>query len=353
MRRKIIAAGVVVTFCLMAAILLLRERDPRERDRSYSDKRISFIREKDRSYDLYTIGTDGRGLRRLTENNNLVYYYDWSPDGTRIAFQDTALDGSHYSCIYVVNSDGSGKKMLAPEDKRSEEPAWSHDGDGIAFHSDREGNWEIYVMEADGANPRRLTRHPAPDRCPVWSPDGRRLAFVRMFGNYNPRTGAVMTAHSAVVVMDEDGENEQQLTKSEFLDQNPEWSPDGTRIVFTSNRDGNQEIYVMDADGKNQSRLTKNQIYDMDPVWSPDGTRIAFTAWDMSAKEQSVAIVGADGSNLSMLIRGNGSSPRWSPDGKRILFSTSYSGSGIYLIDADGDNQECLTKDGFRPFWKP
>ena len=150
----------------------------------------------------------------------------------------------------------------------------------IAFASDRDGNWEIYVMDVNGENPRNLTNDPHDDRDPSWSPDGKRIVF------FSNRDGHVMDGRptSEIYVMDADGSNPQRLTKNRVHDRFPSWSPDGERIVFVSDRDGNWEIYVMDADGGNQQNLTNNPHSDISPAWfnssfsiSPFGKK--FTMW--------------------------------------------------------------------------
>ncbi len=87
------------------------------------------------------------------------------------------------------------------------------------------------------------------------------------------------------------------------------------RIVFSSFRDGNPEIYVMDANGRNQERLTNHPAYDYDPDWSPDGTKIAFVSSRDGGREQ-IHVMDADGKNVIRLTNGRGTkgAPDWSPD---------------------------------------
>ena len=130
------------------------------------------------------------------------------------------------------------------------------------------------------------------------------------------------------------------LTSGESWLRNAPASDTG-RIVFTSLRDSNPEIYVMDADGGNQENLTNHPAHDGGPDWFPDGTKIAFESWRDGNGE--IYIMDADGKNPIRLTDGPGSKrdPNWSPDGGKIAFTGGLE-DHIAVMDADGRNREKL-----------
>src|SRR6266545_1997182 len=140
----------------------------------------------------------------------------------------------------------------------------------IAFASDRAGQFDIYVMNANGTAAQRLTQQLAFDFWPSWSPDGSRIAFT------SDRDSQTDSINLEIYVMNLDGSGSVRLTTDSASDVQPAWAPDGSKIAFVTTRDGNPEIYVMNADGTNLSRLTQDPAEDSYPAWSPDGTRIAF-----------------------------------------------------------------------------
>ena len=239
----------------------------------------------------------------------------------------------------------------------------------IAFSSDRNGDFEIYVMDVDGGNLQNLTNNRSSDRFPLWSPDGKRIVFM------SDRDGHVHVRHgwptSEIYVMDVDGGNPQNLTNNPADDWEPSWSPDGKRIAFVSERDEPRvygDIYVMDADGNNLQRFTDHKFDDRHPSWSPDGERIVFGARREGHFETKFAItyeiyvMDADGGNQQRLTenRKNDWFPSWSPDGKRIVFASDRKGDianiEIYVMDADGQNEQKLTENRVHdmyPSWSP
>ena len=155
-----------------------------------------------------------------------------------------------------------------------------------------------------------------------------------------------------------DGSDRKRLTNNSGYDDMPAWSPDGKKIAFVSDRHGNPEIYVMNADGSRVRRLTQDNGPDNAlPAWSPDSSRIAYSSGRDGNRE--IYVMDADGSNRVNLTNDPGydSSPAWSPDGRRILFNTRRDGNlEIYVMDADGSNQVRLTRNATSdefPTWSP
>ena len=240
----------------------------------------------------------------------------------------------------------------------------------IAFVSKRDGNAEIYVMDADGDNQRRLTNNRGDEWSPSWSPDGRRILFS------SDRDGHVIGGRPTyeIYVMNADGSNPQNLTNNPFDDRYPSWSPDGERIAFArwdgtiKNLTINFEIYVMDVDGGNPQNLTNNLFDDRYPSWFPDGERIVFVSkrdghfiGDFGLTSE-IYVMDADGQNQQRLTDNDKNDwyPVWSPDGKRIAFSSDRKGDfenfEIYVMDVDGGNQQRLTenrRDDLYPSWSP
>jgi Tol biopolymer transport system component len=220
----------------------------------------------------------------------------------------------------------------------------------IAFISNRDGIDEIYSMNTDGSNQVRLTGTEAANCGPVISPDGSKIVF------YSFRDGPI----PEIYIMNADGTNPVRITNNAAYDVYPTWTPDGNKIVFVSNRDGSNNIYLMNDDGTNPVRLTNNPLPDEQPsCWSPDGTRIAFasaafgSAFGIDGYE--IYTMNLDGSNQTRLTNNTKRDfePAWSPDGTKIAF-TSWRNleTEIFVMDSDGNNQTKLASGAY-PTWSP
>ena len=194
------------------------------------------------------------------------------------------------------------------------------------------------------AAPTRLTNNNGGNNFgPAWSPDGTKIAFTSSRdGNFE------------IYVMGTDGSNPTRLTDNNADDGSPAWSPDGTKIAFDTDRnDGSNEIYVMAADGSSPTRLT-NGGYNFQPAWSPDGTKIAFVSY--RDDDYEIYVMDADGSSPTRLTNSGGydGQPAWSPDGTKIAFYTDRDGGRLYVMDTDGSNPTRLTNNrGGSPAWSP
>ncbi|HEX7294988.1 MAG TPA: chitobiase/beta-hexosaminidase C-terminal domain-containing protein, partial [Pyrinomonadaceae bacterium] len=207
----------------------------------------------------------------------------YSTDGTRLAYVNT-FPATSVARVAIMGSDGVGGFGSTNGFGLAIGPTWSPDGTKIAYQDGFSGQpAEIVVAPSNQlfVFPTNLTNNPGDDINPNWSPDGSKIAFS------SNRTGDY-----EIYVMNADGSNVQRLTNSAGADRTPSWSPDGTRILFASERHGFAEIYLMNADGTNQTRLTNNSVDDTEPVWRPrNPSFVQFSAATFSSSEANVAQV--------------------------------------------------------------
>jgi TolB protein len=220
----------------------------------------------------------------------------------------------------------------------------------IAFSSDRTGTREIWLMDYDGYNQKQITVSKALNLSPDLSPDGKKVVYTT-YRYSNEGSGQVLVVYSIY-----DGKKYTFFSKG-TLNSAPAWSPDGSQIAFTSNMNGNPEIYVANSDGGGARQITFGRSIDTSPAWNPASGQIAFTS-DKSGNPM-VYIMNSDGTNERRLtfVGEYNESAAWSPNGARLAY-VSRSGSifDIFSIEMDTNVTTRLSQNegsNENPYWSP
>jgi Tol biopolymer transport system component len=253
---------------------------------------------------------------------------------------------------------------------RAGEGYFRPDGKAVIFQASDtpRGDYQIYTLDlAPGARPVRVSTGKGKCTCSYYHPDGKGIIFASTHLDPSPSDPAKKgPAYSRteryrwdfdpamdIFRADLDGSNLVRLTDAPGYDAEGSYSPDGRRIVFTSSRDGDPEIYIMDADGKNPRRVTRAKGYDGGPFFSPDGKKIIYRS-DRKQNDLLQIYINNPEGTAERALTGN-DAVNWGPffhaDGRRIVYSTSLHGHQnyeIYLMDTETGRQERLTyRDGF------
>jgi Tol biopolymer transport system component len=200
-------------------------------------------------------------------------YGSYSKDGSRIVYSDQGRTGFGAQ-IWIMGADGTNRRQLTSLDTEAFGPEFSPDGSRIAFQS----QGAIWVMKANGTGARKVSRDGYYYGTGIsWAPDGARFAVTR--GLVDERSGEPYDIE--VVAVRADGSRETALTRTGGDKNSPAWSPDGTTIVFShATADDTYDLWTMKADGSGVRRLTRTKdVGEQDTVWAPTGVAIAYAAW--------------------------------------------------------------------------
>jgi Tol biopolymer transport system component len=301
------------------------------------------------------------------------YNPDWSPDGTRLVF----VDAESFGDLVTIDSDGTNRQNLNLTSSGiadETDPAWSPDGSRIAFMGDG-----LYTVHPDGTNLHRIRREGYGGSA-SWSPDSRRIAFdcaVRRFQvctvlaggsglrhlsnrgrhpKWSPRANVLAltrgdTSYSIVLVRPNGS-----VTRTLPAAAEPDWSPNGKRLIAEREIGGGPRLYAVDPSGRSIARLTQGHRADAAPAWSPGGGRIALRR--RIGRQCSLAVLDLGSQHVRRIVprtadRFCRDRPDWSSDGKRIVFS---SGSDLWLVAIEGGRPHRLTRTRVSetsPRWAP
>ena len=267
--------------------------------------------------------TDGSDLRRISNGNGKTTCGWFLPGGDRVFFGSSHLHDS--LCppkpdpskgyvwpldkfdIFTVNRDGTDMRRLTNYNAYTAEAVLSPDGKTIVFTSLKDGDLEIYTMHVDGTNVKRLTTADGYDGGPWWSPDGTRIVYrahhpkdsveLRQYRDLLAQ-GMIRPSKVELYVMNADGSDSRQITSLGGANFGPSWTPDGKRIIFSSNhknpRSGNFDLFLVDLDGKNLEQVTTNGVFDGFPMFSPNGKHLIWASNRFDQKQTETNLFIAD-----------------------------------------------------------
>jgi TolB protein len=268
---------------------------------------------------------------------------------TRVVFVDeSGPKNARKKRLAIMDQDGANVRYLSDGRAIVLTPRFSPNRQEITYMSYESGQPKVYLLQIETGQRELVGNFPGMTFAPRFSPDGQKviMSLLRDDGNSN------------IFAMDLRSRSTTRLTDSTAIDTSPSYSPDGSQIVFTSDRgggSGRSQIYVMGADGSNPHRISFGDGVYSTPVWSPRGDLIAFTK--QSGGEFQIGVMKTDGSGERILSSGfQQEGPTWAPNGRVLMFFRE-AGGGPKLVSVDltGRNEQPIPTGNYAsdPAWSP
>ena len=351
-------------------------------------QRISFVRCDNDVGAVYTVPAQGGSERKLTDVTCREFELGtptWTLDGKSMLLLDRCVPGGSSGIVVFTLETGQKRCLSASSSNDAEDSSLSLSPDGgtVAFF---QSPTTIYAIPLKGGTPRRLTSEENSITDMMWAADGKRIIFLSPRGHawfdrlwhvsieggeiepetVYPHLGALSRDGQRLAYVEFGNEEPQSIWRADLsgpgghvlarkkilasrrYDAQPQLSPDRTRIVFSSQRSGNGEVWRSEADGSNPIQLTSfaGEVGGT-PRWSPDGKWIVFDRYP--GKYGQIYVINAEGQNMRAMTDGDyyNITPSWSRDGQSIYFCSTRSGSGqLWKQSIHGGGAVQMTQHG-------
>jgi len=278
------------------------------------------------------------GVEKLIDIDD-DYDPSYNPEGNKIVFSVYNTADANQGSIWILDLQTLESSQINIPNSRYIYTKWSPFSDKIAYYKDSNTDGRnLYIINLDGSNQICLTcdqdLSPYYPNAPEFNSDGSKIAYFSYFTSYSQKIGNIW-------VMDADGGNKMQLPSDNEYNVLPSWSPDNTKITFSSGVWPNAHIWIMDSDGSNRIQLTDGSGMETYPTWSPDGRFIAYQKEDTALQDPwNIWVMKADGSEQTQLTNWavdgiDGASPEWHPDGNKLVFVSNGMNTVPHNIDWD------------------
>jgi Tol biopolymer transport system component len=356
-RRSASENGIFIIPALGGAERKLGQTEPNLSRQAWSQCRLSWSPDgkslalMDRAspedrYSIFLLSVEDGQKQKLTSppESSDDNYPAFSPDGQTLAF--TRSSGFSSEDLYLVSLRGGEPQRLTADGRRILSLGWTADGREIIFSSNRGGGFSLWRVAVSGGTPERVDVTGQNAYSPAISRQGNRLAYNVSFLDSN--MWRLDRASAANQVADGRQNSPTKVISSTRQDHSPQFSPDGKKIVFVSDRSGSDEIWVCESDGSHPAQLTFfDDTVSGTPRWSPDSQQIVFDS--RPASNSDIYVLSAAGGKPRALTQepSHDVMPSWSRDGRWIYFCSNRSGAfQVWKAPAAGGPAIQVTKQG-------